>query len=203
MSANPTFFARGRGTSRRLKLEPEETGGACRGGRWSTGLWTGKWNHHSRKPTAEGWLCQSGSGAICSPREIGGAEPLEPAASNISRGERALSVPQDYSHRFQQLGDGERLWQQPADFEPMVNSHQYLREIERFADEILRPGFQCAQLVIRLGGDHENRKIAVGFDCLQALHHLESIQAGHLKVEPDQGMAVLAVQLADLVRIPR
>ena len=104
---------------------------------------------------------------------------------------------------FPTTRDGERLWQQQADFEPVVNSHQYLREIERFADEILRPGFRRAQLVIRLGGDHENRKIAVGFDCLQALHHLESIQAGHLKVEPDQGMAVLAVQLADLVRIPR
>jgi hypothetical protein len=65
MSANPTFFARGRGTGRGLKLEPEETGGACRGSRWSTGRWTGKWNHHRRKPSADGWLRQSGSGSSC------------------------------------------------------------------------------------------------------------------------------------------
>ena len=29
---------------------------------------------------------------------------------------------------------------QQADFEHVVNAQQYLREIERFADEILRPG---------------------------------------------------------------
>ena len=36
-----------------------------------------------------------------------------------------------------------------ADFEHVVNSDQYLCEIERFADEILRSGFQRAQLVPR------------------------------------------------------
>ena len=64
MSANATLFARGRGTGRGLELEPEETRGAGRGSEWSTGLWTGAWNHHSRKPSAAGWLRQSGSGSM-------------------------------------------------------------------------------------------------------------------------------------------
>ncbi len=57
--------------------------------------------------------------------------------------------------------------------------------------------------MIRLGGDHEDRKIAVRFDFLQAFHHLESVHAGHLKIEQDQVVAVLAVKLADLARIRR
>jgi hypothetical protein len=83
----PSRFALRRGKRRNLPI-----GSSRNPKRWPTGRWTGDWNHHSCKPSADGWLCQFGSGAICSPREIGGAEPLEPAASNISRGERALSV---------------------------------------------------------------------------------------------------------------
>ena len=76
-------------------------------------------------------------------------------------------------------------------------------EIERFADEILSPGSQRAQLVTRLGGNHEDRKVAACFDFLQAFHHLESVQAGHLQVEQDQAVAVPAVKFADRVRIGR
>jgi hypothetical protein len=57
--------------------------------------------------------------------------------------------------------------------------------------------------VIRLRGDREDRKIAVLFDFLQAFHHLESVHAGHLQIEQDQGVTALAVKLADLGRIGR
>jgi hypothetical protein len=59
-----------------------------------------------------------------------------------------------------------RFQMQQADFKYVVNSYQYLREFERFADEILCPGFQRAQFVIRLGGDDQYRKIAVRFESL-------------------------------------
>ena len=94
------------------------------------------------------------------------------------------------------------LVQQPH-FQHVVDARQHFGQIERFADEILRAGFQRAQLVARLGGDHEDRKIAVRFDFLQAFHHLESVHAGHLQIEQDQVVAVLAVKLADLLRIHR
>ncbi len=68
---------------------------------------------------------------------------------------------------------------------------------------ILRPGFQRAQLVPREGCYHENRKITVGLDLLQALHHLESVHAGHLKIEQDQVVTILAVKFAALARIDR
>ena len=64
-------------------------------------------------------------------------------------------------------------------------------------------GLQRAQLVARLGGDHEDRKVAVRIVRLEAFHHLESIHAGHLQVEQDQVVAVLAMQRADLLRICR
>src|ERR1039458_2896271 len=50
MSANPTFFARGRGTGRGLKLEPEETGGACRG----RPKRRSKWSLRPLKQTSQG-----------------------------------------------------------------------------------------------------------------------------------------------------
>ena len=67
----------------------------------------------------------------------------------------------------------------------------------------LAPALQRAQLVSRLGGDHEHRKIAVRFDFLQAFHHLESIHAGHLQIEQDQVVVVIAMQRADCMRIHR
>jgi hypothetical protein len=73
--------------------------------------------------------------------------------------------------------------------------------IERLTDEILRSGFERAQLVVRLRGDDQYRQIAIGFDLLQAFHHLKSVHAGHLKIEQDQAVAVRPVQLADLARI--
>ena len=94
-----------------------------------------------------------------------------------------------------------RFQMQQADFEHVVNPHQDLREIERFADEILRPGLQGAQLLIRLGGNHEDRQVAVDFHFLQLFHDLESIHAWHLQIEEDQGVAVAAVKLANLMRI--
>jgi len=56
--------------------------------------------------------------------------------------------------------------------------------------------------VIWLGRDDEHREITADIERLKALHHLKAVQARHLKVQQDQGIAVLAVQLADLVRIP-
>jgi hypothetical protein len=62
---------------------------------------------------------------------------------------------------------------------------------------------QRAQLVAWLRGDHEDRQVAIGFDFLQPFHHLESVQAGHLQIEQDQVVAVLAVKFADLMRVHR
>src|ERR1022692_3956670 len=92
---------------------------------------------------------------------------------------------------------------QQADFEHVVNPDQYLWEIERFADEILRPGFERAQLVIRFGGNYEDWKIAARFDFLQTFHHLKAVHAGHLKIEQDQVVAVLVVKLPDRARLLR
>jgi hypothetical protein len=55
--------------------------------------------------------------------------------------------------------------------------------------------------VARLGGNHEHRQVGVGRVGLEAFHHLEAVHAGHLQVEQDQVVAVLAVQRADLARI--
>src|ERR1039458_6634476 len=92
---------------------------------------------------------------------------------------------------------------QEAHVQNVVNARAQLGQIKRLADEILSAGFQSAQLVSRLRGDHEDRKIAVLFDFLQALHHLESVHAGHLEIEQDQAVAALAVKFADLGRIGR
>ena len=91
---------------------------------------------------------------------------------------------------------------QEPHFQNVVDARPQLGQIERFADEILRAGFERAQLVIRLRGDHEDRKIAVSFDFLQAFHHLESVHARHLEIEQDQAVTVLAVKLADLAADP-
>ncbi len=41
------------------------------------------------------------------------------------------------------------------------------------------------------------------FDFLEAFHHLEAIHARHLQIEQDQVVAVLAMKLADRMRIHR
>ena len=96
----------------------------------------------------------------------------------------------------------EFLVQQPH-FQHVVDARLDFDQIERLADEILGAGLQRAQLVAGLGGEHEDRKVAVRVVGLEAFHHLESIHAGHLQVEQDQVVAVLAMQRADLLRIHR
>ena len=59
---------------------------------------------------------------------------------------------------------------------------------------------QCAQLVARLGGDHDDRQVAVPVIGLQSFDDLESVHAGHLQVEQDQVVAVLPMQRADFGR---
>ena len=53
--------------------------------------------------------------------------------------------------------------QQPH-FQDVVDSCRYLDQINRFADEILCARFECPQLVTRLGGNHNDRNVAAGFD---------------------------------------
>ena len=91
----------------------------------------------------------------------------------------------------------EPLVQQPH-LQHVVDARPHFDQVERLADEILRAGLQRAQLVARLGGDHEHRQIAVRVVGLEAFHHLESVHAGHLQIEQDQVVVVLAVQRADL-----
>ncbi len=55
----------------------------------------------------------------------------------------------------------------------------------------------------RLCSDHQDREIAIPFDLLQPFHHLESVHAGHLEIEQNQTVTILAVQFADLARISR
>ena len=52
--------------------------------------------------------------------------------------------------------------------------------------------------MVWLRGQHKNRKVAVDFYFLQALHHLEPIHTGHLQVEHDQVVAVPEMEFADL-----
>jgi hypothetical protein len=44
----------------------------------------GSWNHHRRKPTADGWLCQYGGGAICSQALSAARRTFFTVASNVS-----------------------------------------------------------------------------------------------------------------------
>ena len=89
---------------------------------------------------------------------------------------------------------------QQAHFQHAMNSRQHITQIKRFADEILGAGPERTQLVIRLRGNHQHRKVAVRFNLLKRLHHLEAIHAGHLKIEQDQVVAVFEVQPTDLAR---
>ncbi len=92
---------------------------------------------------------------------------------------------------------------QQAHFEHVAHARQHFGQIEGLADEVLCAGLQRAELVARLGGQHEDREIVVLVDVTQAFHHLESVHARHLEIEEDETEAVRAVKLADLVRIPR
>ena len=80
----------------------------------------------------------------------------------------------------------------------VVDPHQHLDDVERLADEVLGAGLAARAACGGLGGHDEDRQVAVRLDLLQALHHLEPVHAGHLEVEQDQVVAVLAVELADL-----
>ena len=90
---------------------------------------------------------------------------------------------------------------QEAHFQNVVDARAQFGQVEGFADEILSAGFESAQFVRRLRRNHEDRKITVLFDFLEAFHHLKSVHAGHLQIEQDQAVAALAMTLADLVRI--
>ncbi len=90
---------------------------------------------------------------------------------------------------------------EPADLEQVAHAQQHLRELERRADEIPRAALQGGQLVAGLGRDREDGDVAVGFDLLQAGHHLEPVQPRHLQVEQDQVVMVPPMQFADLVGV--
>ena len=90
---------------------------------------------------------------------------------------------------------------QQTHFQHVANTHQHLGQLKRFADEILRACPERAEFVIRLGGDDKHRKIAVRFNFLEPLHHLKPIHAWHQKIEQDQVVAILEVELADLARV--
>ena len=92
---------------------------------------------------------------------------------------------------------------QQAHFQNVVDARPQFGQVERFADEILGAGFERAQFVSRLGGDHQDRQIAVLFDFFQPFHHLEPVHAGHLEIQQDQGVTVLPVKFADGLRIGR
>jgi hypothetical protein len=51
-----------------------------------------------------------------------------------------------------------------------------------------------------LRGQRQHRQVAALFDFLQAFHDLEAVQAGHLQIQQDQVVAMLAVQRAYLFR---
>jgi hypothetical protein len=70
---------------------------------------------------------------------------------------------------FQDLAVSAGRLVQQADFQHVANPHQYLGQIERFADKILRAALQRARLVIGMGCHGQHRHVAVGFDLLQAL----------------------------------
>ena len=107
-------------------------------------------------------------------------------------------------HRlFQRLVVVLELSVQQPDFEHVVDARLDLEQVERLADEILGARLQRPQLVSRLGGQHDDRKVAIRIVGLEGFHHLEAIHARHLQVEQDQVVAVPAVESADLLRILR
>ena len=68
----------------------------------------------------------------------------------------------------------EFLVEQPH-FQHVVDARLDFDQVERLADEILSAGLQRAQLVARLGGDHQDRKVAVRIVGLEAFHHLNPV----------------------------
>ena len=88
-----------------------------------------------------------------------------------------------------------------AHLQHVVDARLHFDQVEGLGYEILRAGLQRAQLMARLGGDHEDRKIAVHIVGLEAFDHLEAVHSGHLQVEENQVVAVLAVQRAYLARV--
>src|SRR5881394_2404173 len=100
---------------------------------------------------------------------------------------------------FAQLGGAliYRLFQpfvEQPHFQHVVDARFHFENIERLADEILRACLQRLQLVRWLGGDDEHRQVALRVDRLQAFHDLEAIEPGHLQVEENKVVAVLAMQ---------
>jgi hypothetical protein len=85
---------------------------------------------------------------------------------------------------------------QEADFQHVLDGRQHLGQIERLADEILRAGLQGAQLVRRLGGQHQDRHVAALLDFLQAGQDFEAVHARHRDVEQDQVVAVCTMKAA-------
>ena len=53
---------------------------------------------------------------------------------------------------------------QQAYFQHVVDPRQHLGQLKRLADEIFCAGLECVQLVPRLGGDDQHRKVAVRFN---------------------------------------
>src|SRR5665647_612086 len=92
---------------------------------------------------------------------------------------------------------------QQAHFQHVVDAPLDFDLVKRFGYEIFRAGGQRPQLVARLGRDREDWRITLGFDVLQAFHHLETIHAGHLQIEQNQVVVVGAMQRADGMRIHR
>ena len=123
------------------------------------------------------------------------------------RGEKSILQPLDFleplDRLLQHVAVVLRFPVQQAHFQHVGHARQHLGQVNRFADEILRAGLERAELVTRLGGDDQDRKVAVMFEGLQPVHHLESVHARHQEVEQDQIVVVLAVQLAHLTRIHR
>ena len=106
---------------------------------------------------------------------------------------------------FEHLALVARLFVQQADFQQVVNPPEHLLRVERFADEILGAAFQRAQPVDGIDGNGQYREIAsrFQFDLLEALHDLKTIQPGHLEIKQNQGIAILAMQLAYVTRVAR
>ena len=84
-----------------------------------------------------------------------------------------------------------------------MDARPELDHVEGFRDEVLGAGLQRAQLVPRLGGDHDHGQVSVGVAGLQAFHDLESVHDRHLQVEQDQVVLVFTVHRAHFLRIHR
>ena len=69
-------------------------------------------------------------------------------------------------------------------------------QIEWLGDKITGSCRQCAQFMVRLGGNHQDRQVAIRLDFLKFLHHLEAIHTRHLQIQQDQVIVVFLVQRA-------